>query len=310
MAFFHLLTRGLLIPGAIFAMSTATAQASAVAELYIDGATDGIVKAGQPSDWTFSFYYMSTGEPVTDYEPFHTKYMHMFVISQDLAEFSHLHPEYDAANHNFKLKINSLPIDDDNFSQPNVIKRSGEYHVITEVKIKDTPEETHGMHFVDSEGGPAMGSNPAVEFTCDGAPHLRHMDRQGVQQSAASYYQIEVSCQPAVLAGFKTVEFKYSWRYLKNGTTYSPVTDFTHWLHMTGHALAVSLKGDSVGSKTFKHMHNMSPHGSSAPMIFNVDQAHGGLDDGSYKVWAQFKRDNRVLTLPIVVEFKPAAPHR
>jgi hypothetical protein len=274
-----------------------------VGELAINGDPSGTVKAGAPSDWQFSFYYMSTGERITDYEHLHTKYMHLFVVSQDLKEFSHLHPVYDPGSHTFNLRVNSQPIDSDNFNQRRVIQRAGEYHVITEVKIKDAPQITHGMHFVDSVEGVAMGQLPDVEFDCNGAPFTKYMDQSGVEQSQESFYKIEISCKPVVSNDFQSAEFVYKWKMKRNGV-YSPVSDFTHWLHMTGHAVAISLAGDSVGSKVFKHMHNMSPHGSSDPFVFNIDREHGSLVNGSYKVWAQFKRDNRVLTLPIVVSFK------
>ncbi len=279
------------------------AKASAVGDLTIDGSPNGTVKAGLPADWQFSFYYMSTGERITNFELLHTKYMHMFVVSQDLKEFSHLHPAYDPTTHTFNLRINSPAIDSDNFSQPRVVLRAGEYHVITEVQIKDVPETTHGMHFVDGTDGTQMDALPDTEFDCDGIPNTKHMDRNGVEQPAASFYKIEISCKPVMLGDFPSAEFKYKWLMLKNNI-YTPVSDFSHWLHMTGHAVAVSLAGDSVGSKVFKHMHNMSPHGSSEPLIFNLERTHGSLIDGNYKVWAQFKRDGRVLTLPIVVSFK------
>ena len=183
------------------------------------------------------------------------------------------------------------------------MQRAGEYHVITEVKIKDSPQNTHGMHFVDGTDGASMGALPDVEFDCNGVPFTKYMDQSGNVQSAESFYKIEISCKPIMLGDFPSAEFIYKWMMKRNGV-YSPVSDFTHWLHMTGHAVAISLAGDSVGSKVFKHMHNMSPHGSSAPLVFNIDRKHGSLVDGSYKVWAQFKRDNRVLTLPVVVSFK------
>ena len=279
------------------------AKASAVSELVIDGNLNGSVKAGTASDWQFSFYYMSTGERITDFEPLHTKYMHMFVVSQDLEEFSHLHPVYDPIAHTFNLRINSQPIDGDNFNQLRVIQRTGEYHVITEAKIKDVAENIHGMHFVDGTNGPAMGVLPQVEFECNGAPFTKFMDQTGVIQSVESFYKVEISCKPIMMNDFQSAEFVYKWMMKRNGV-YRPISDFTHWLHMTGHAVAISLAGDSVGSKVFKHMHNMSPHGSSAPLVFNIDREHGSLVDGAYKVWAQFKRDNRVLTLPVVVSFK------
>lgn len=284
-------------------LTSTPSLASAYAEMFIDNEAGRSVLAGKPSEWEFRFSYMSTGEIITDYEPLHTKYMHLFVVSQDLKEFSHLHPVYDPENHNFKLTINSTPIDGDNFSQRNVITRAGEYHIISEVQVKDSLHPIHGMHFVDGVDGPAMGPLPDVELQCDGKELTKHMDERGEVQAGDSFYRIEVSCRPVVIDGFLSAEFKYDWKMLKGGR-YIRVTDFSHWLHMTGHAMAVSLAGDSVGSKVFKHMHNMAPHGSTEPLVFNLDREHGSLRDGAYKVWAQFKRAGKVLTLPVVVDFK------
>src|SRR6185503_13592868 len=55
-----------------------------------------VVKPGQPAKLLFRIFHPGTGQPVTKFEVVHERQYHLFVISQDLDYFQHIHPEENA----------------------------------------------------------------------------------------------------------------------------------------------------------------------------------------------------------------------
>src|SRR5262245_33094505 len=51
-----------------------------------------IVRAGEPAQWRFSIFHPGTGQRVTKFESVHERQYHLFVISQDMQHFQHIHP--------------------------------------------------------------------------------------------------------------------------------------------------------------------------------------------------------------------------
>ena len=52
-----------------------------------------LVRAGQTSTWRFDIRHPGTGEEVQSLELVHERPYHLFVISQDMTHFQHIHPE-------------------------------------------------------------------------------------------------------------------------------------------------------------------------------------------------------------------------
>src|SRR5262245_52885897 len=52
-----------------------------------------VVKAGQPAKFLFRIFHPGSGEAVTKFEVVHERQFHLFVISQDMEYFQHIHPE-------------------------------------------------------------------------------------------------------------------------------------------------------------------------------------------------------------------------
>src|SRR5262245_61338096 len=51
-----------------------------------------IVRAGEPAQWRFRIFHPGTGQRVTKFESVHERQYHLFVISQDMQHFEHIHP--------------------------------------------------------------------------------------------------------------------------------------------------------------------------------------------------------------------------
>ena len=55
--------------------------------------TPEVVKPGQKAMLTFKMFHPGTGEQIKKFETVHEKQFHLFVISQDMEYFQHIHPE-------------------------------------------------------------------------------------------------------------------------------------------------------------------------------------------------------------------------
>jgi len=52
-----------------------------------------VVHAGKPARWQFRISHPGTGERILKFETVHERQFHLFVISQDMTHFQHIHPE-------------------------------------------------------------------------------------------------------------------------------------------------------------------------------------------------------------------------
>ena len=52
-----------------------------------------VVEAGKPAQWQFRISHPGTGQPIRKFETVHERQYHLFVISQDMTHFQHIHPE-------------------------------------------------------------------------------------------------------------------------------------------------------------------------------------------------------------------------
>jgi len=52
-----------------------------------------LVRAGEKAQWRFKIFHPTTGQQVTKFEPVHERQYHLFVVSQNMEHFQHIHPE-------------------------------------------------------------------------------------------------------------------------------------------------------------------------------------------------------------------------
>jgi hypothetical protein len=58
--------------------------------------TPAVVRPGQKTKLSFRVFHPGTGELIRKFEPVHERQYHLFVISQDMEHFEHIHPEQQA----------------------------------------------------------------------------------------------------------------------------------------------------------------------------------------------------------------------
>lgn len=243
----------------------------------------GTIQAGQPATLAFTVKDKQ-GATVKDLQIVHEKPMHLLVVSKDLAEFYHIHPEQSA---------------DGSYRVEHTFPNGGEYKLYADFTPK---EATQVVEQVDVKvAGTERAKAPLVpdakfEKTVDGLRVVMKPDGaiKGGQELMLNF------------AAFDAASNK-------------PATDLQNYLGELAHFVIIS-----EDMKDFVHAHPMSKgeHDKSAKMDdHNADgHKHSTMEgvttkrsqsevaahtafprSGLYKVWAQFQRGGQVITVPFVV---------
>jgi YHS domain-containing protein len=243
--------------------------------------TDRPAMAGKPVTITFALRYADTGEPVREFERVHERLLHLVMVSDDLAWFEHQHPTR-VGDGSFKLTWS--------FPKP------GRYFLYVDFTPSDGDNQLKILPL-------AVGGGPE-------RPRPLRADSQRVKQ--AGEYRIELAVQPEPLRMERATLLTYTIRDRQG----RPVRDMQPFIGAMGHLFAVSADGREV-----VHTHALqgtSEAGGPLPGAMGGDHLHvtprmvtergpsftfkftpptGGL----YKLWAQFMRQNRVVTVPFTL---------
>ena len=235
----------------------------------------GAWRAGQPAAFAIE-------SPYSVLERVHEKEMHVLVISDDLAAFSHIHPD---------------PITRRFFAGTHVFPHAGSYWI-----------------FVDHT--PAGKTQTIAKFrvTVEGPPRARSALREtGARQAALDGVRAVLTTKGPLQAG-QDIAFHFALNDASNG---EKISNLEPYLGAWGHILFVRQEGDEV-----IHAHPLesdaapaSPwvhsHAMPGPSPAEIQTVTGFKRPGLYKLWLQVQRHGAVLTFPFVLRIaapEPAAP--
>jgi|GEM_PF-1763291 YHS domain-containing protein len=232
--------------------------------------------AGKPTELVIGVRYAKTGKIVSDFELTHEKLLHLVMTTEDLAWFEHQHPVRDK---------------DGLFRLTWTFPRAGKYRLYTDFT-------------------PADGDNQVKQttLTVQGNPTKSvplKPDTQWTRQ--VGEYEVSLEIQPGVpLVAEKAAVLTYTIRD-KAGNL---LTDMQPFIGSMGHLMAIHSKGELL------HTHVL--HGN--PQQQTVQEGNITItpemttttgprfsfkvtlpESGTYRLWAQFMRQNRVLTVPFTV---------
>ncbi len=249
----------------------------------------GTIQAGQPATLAFTVKDKQ-GATVKDLQIVHEKPMHLLVVSKDLAEFYHIHPEQSP---------------DGSYRVEHTFPNGGEYKLYADFTPK---EATQVVEQVDIKvGGAERARVPLVadtNFT-----------------KTVSGLRVVMKPDGAIKGG---QELMLNFATFDAGTN-KPATDLQNYLGELAHFVIIS-----EDMKDFVHAHPMSKgeHDKSGKMKMdgktddhNADgHQHSTMEgittkpsasevaahtafprSGLYKVWAQFQRGGQIITVPFVV---------
>lgn len=228
----------------------------------------------------------SRGEIVRDLQIAHEKPMHLIVVSEDLAEFYHLHPE---------------PQADGSLKAPFAFQNGGKYKIYADFTPKG------GKQTVKT-----------ADLTVGGAPRARE-ELKPDAKFEKTIGDLRVVMKPdAALEAGRDVMLSYDVTDARSG---QPVTDLQKYLGETAHFVIINkdlnefvhahpLSRDNVKQDEHKHdasganqQHNDKLMSQTAEATVAAHVAFP--KEGIYKIWAEFQRNGKVTAVPFVVEVKP-----
>jgi hypothetical protein len=204
-----------------------------------------------------------TGEQVRHFGLLHEKLFHLFIVSQDLAEFQHIHPAFEP---------------DGRFVIDTVLPRAGHYKVYADLyplegapQVLETDLVTAGHTSDLYASRPILEPDSALTKTVDGM-------------------KVELTLDPPEPIAGRPVVLKY---HLTEAASGAPVRDLTPYLAAWGHTLILS-----DDQRDYVHSHPVEV----VPEAREGEVRRGGPDvtfeallprPGMYRIWSQFLRAGR-----------------
>lgn len=235
-------------------------------------------KAGEPSRLRFVVTRPRTGEPVRDFVVNHEKLFHLFVVSQDMSDYQHLHPRLEP---------------DGSFAAEVVLARPGLYHLHSDFfPAGGTPQVLHRFFGAAGFGGKAPRPLPArltpdAELTKTAGGLKVTLDFGGKEPEAGALVPLLFR--------------------LADARTGEPARDLEPYLGAWGHALVLN-----ADQSEYLHSHPTEPVPASA----DGSAPRGGPEvefktmfpaAGLYRVWAQFRRAGEVVTVSFTLKVRAGA---
>ena len=234
----------------------------------------------------FSFRIVDDqGDVVKDFDVVHEKIMHFIVVRKDLAEFQHLHPDFDASTGEFTLSALTFP-------------SNGAYRLFADFTPSAAQMGPDGMKltvtsFQDVNVGDLSKYSPKLI---------------GSEEKSKTFgkYKITLITQPAQITAGSTESLTFTIQ--KDG---KPVQNLEQYLGALGHAIILR-----EGTLDFIHAHaaghDMSSMSASMSHMMQegMKMDTGGPtinfetlfpESGTYKIFLQFQHEGKVVTADFVV---------
>ena len=247
-----------------------------------------IIEAGKETALVFTVKD-EKGSIVKDLPIVHEKPMHLLAVSDDLAEFYHIHPE---------------PQTDGTYRVTHTFPNGGAYRLYADFTPKDSPQVVERVDIkVTGAQRAKVALTPDTKF-----------------ERAVNGLKVVMKPQGEITAG-KELMLEFA---VFDQKTNKPATDLQNYLGELAHFVIISedkqdfvhahpmSKGEHDAAKkpeAGEHKNDGHAHGADNAEI-NKERvsevaAHTAFPRaGLYKVWAQFQRDNTVITVPFVVNVK------
>jgi hypothetical protein len=251
--------------------------------------TPSVVRPGVQTRWSFSIKHPGTGAPVKSLELVHERPYHLFVISQDMEHFQHIHPEQQP---------------DLTWAIDVTLPKAGYYTVLSD--------------FLPTGGASQLISRPLVtaghagDLAGDSARLVADMNFVKSVDDVTATVSFD---PPTFVAGL----YGHMIFHLTDTKTGRPVTDLQTYLGAFGHTLIMS-----EDMLDYVHSHSLdilaADDDDGVPQFIippgaDLEKLRGGPDvtfdglmpkPGRYRAWTQFRRNDVVHTF--TTTFSVTAP--
>lgn len=246
-------------------------------------------RVGEPTTLTFRMRRPDTGELIHNFEMVHMKKFHLFVISQDMEWFQHIHPEM-APDGTWTIEV-TLP-------------KPGYYKVLSDLMPQAGASQFIARGMVTANyNGDLMGDSAHL------IPDTNLTKSDGDLTATLSY-------DPP---NFEVAQYGHLNYHLTDTATGRAVNDIQTYLGAFGHTLIMSEDmGDYVHSHPFDILALQTEEGETPQFLIppgsDLEAIHGGPDitfeglmprPGRYRAWTQFRRNDEVHTFALTFEVKP-----
>ena len=219
----------------------------------------------------FSIFNPKSGEQVKEFYITHEKLFHLFIVSQDLSEFQHIHPAMQP---------------DGSFTIETVLPAAGNYKIYSDFYPRDgAPQVLQQNLTTVGYAGDLMAARPRL------APDASLV-------KVVEGMKIELKLEPAEIVAGQPVALKY---HLTEALTGQPIRDLVPYLGAWGHTLILS-----EDQEDYVHSHPEEV----VPETADKSKLRGGPDatfnaflprPGIYRIWTQFQRGDRLTTTSFTV---------
>ncbi|HEY0076053.1 MAG TPA: hypothetical protein VGB77_18275 [Abditibacteriaceae bacterium] len=243
-------------------------------------------KAGLPALWSLKILDLRTDphnlKGVRTYDAPHGVPMHLFILSRDGSEYAHLYPD---------LR------DYGNFLLRPVIPRAGAYQLWVDFMPIDGYPTMHSQKFLVAGNEMLKPQRWAPSKASDGRLEAKMQAREeqsfAARPDAPGYV---VQLQNRDWQAKQSVNVK-AWVLDDNK---KPVTNLQ--LHLGGPAYGVALSEDG---EQFLRLEAQPRQKSSHETEFSVTFPTSGL----YKMWLEFRHENKIIVAPFIVQVKASKPN-
>jgi hypothetical protein len=247
------------------------------------------VRPGGKVTLFFTFLRPGSAEIVRNFEIVHTKPFHLFVVSQDMEFFEHIHPVMRA---------------DGTWTIDTTLPREGYYQVLCDFM----PSGGSGQFLT----APLVTAHYAGDLTADSA----HLVPDRTFRRAAGNLTATLAFNPALPVACQYVHLNFN---LSDTASGRPVTDLQTYLGQFSHMLLMS---EDLQCYVHSHPINLITGGEDSASLpeyiiapdADLDAIRGGPQvtfdalmpkPGLFRAWAQFKRNDQIRTLPFTFRVAP-----
>jgi hypothetical protein len=245
-----------------------------------------VVRAGEKATMRFQIFHPGTGEPISKFEIVHERQYHLFVISQDMQFFEHIHP---------------VQQPDGAWTIETTLPKPGYYKVLSD--------------FLPGGGASQFIARPLVTagYAGDLAGDQAHLVPDTALTKTVDDLTATVSFDPSP---FAVALYGHLTFQLTDTASKRPVTDLQTYLGAFGHTLIMS---EDMAS--YVHAHPLDilamPDDDGGPPQFvippgaDLEKLRGGPEvtfeglmpkPGRYRAWTQFRRNDRIYTFAFTFE--------
>jgi Heavy metal binding domain len=237
-----------------------------------------VVTAGRKATFRFKISHPGFNAVIQKFEVVHDRQYHLFVISQDMEYFQHIHPE-------------QRP--DGTWTIDVTLPKAGYYKVLSD--------------FLPSGGSTQFIARPLVTagYTGDLEGDSAHLVPDTVFRKSVDDVTATVSFDPPkFVAGL----YGHLIFHLTDTATGQPITDLQTYLGAFGHTLIMS---EDMADYVHSHPIDISASDENGPKMFMLpagvdpEKLRGGPEvtfeglmpkPGSYRAWTQFRRNGKIYT--------------